>query len=50
MRRRAHTGELMWPRLFRRFDGGARTLQGQFDAGVRLIARELKAMAAARPS
>jgi len=29
MTRRARTGELMWPRLFRRFDGGARTLQGQ---------------------
>jgi GntR family transcriptional regulator / MocR family aminotransferase len=29
MTRHARTGELMWPRLFRRFDGGARTLQGQ---------------------
>jgi GntR family transcriptional regulator/MocR family aminotransferase len=29
MTRRARTAELMWPRLFRRFDGGARTLQGQ---------------------
>jgi GntR family transcriptional regulator/MocR family aminotransferase len=29
MTRRARTGALMWPRLFRRFDGGARTLQGQ---------------------
>jgi GntR family transcriptional regulator/MocR family aminotransferase len=29
MNRRARTTELMWPRLFRRFDGGARTLQGQ---------------------
>ncbi len=29
MTRRARTSELMWPRLFRRFDGGARTLQGQ---------------------
>lgn len=29
MTRRARTGELMWPRLFRRFEGGARTLQGQ---------------------
>ena len=29
MARRAHTSELMWPRLFRRFEGGARTLQGQ---------------------
>ena len=29
MTRRARTGELMWPRLFRRFDGAARTLQGQ---------------------
>ncbi len=29
MTRRARTSELMWPRLFRRFEGGARTLQGQ---------------------
>ena len=29
MTRRSRTGDLMWPRLFRRFDGGARTLQGQ---------------------
>lgn len=29
MKRRARTSDLMWPRLFRRFDGGARTLQGQ---------------------
>ncbi len=29
MTQRARTGEAMWPRLFHRFDGGARTLQGQ---------------------
>lgn len=29
MSRRARTSELMWPRLFRRFEGGARTLQVQ---------------------
>lgn len=29
MTRRERTSELMWPRLFRRFDGGSRTLQGQ---------------------
>ncbi len=29
MKRRARTSELMWPRLFRRFEGGSRTLQGQ---------------------
>ena len=29
MTRRALTSELMWTRLFRRFEGGARTLQGQ---------------------
>jgi GntR family transcriptional regulator / MocR family aminotransferase len=29
MPRRQRTSELMWPRLFRRFEGGARTLQGQ---------------------
>lgn len=29
MTRGARTSELMWSRLFRRFDGGARTLQGQ---------------------
>ena len=29
MTRRARTSELMWPRLFRRFEGGSRTLQGQ---------------------
>jgi GntR family transcriptional regulator/MocR family aminotransferase len=29
MVRRARTPELMWPRLFRRFEGGSRTLQGQ---------------------
>ena len=29
MTRRQRTSELMWPRLFRRFDGGSRTLQGQ---------------------
>ena len=29
MSRRARTSELMWPRLFRRFEAGARTLQGQ---------------------
>jgi GntR family transcriptional regulator / MocR family aminotransferase len=29
MTRRARTSELMWPRLFRRFEGRARTLQGQ---------------------
>jgi GntR family transcriptional regulator/MocR family aminotransferase len=29
MSRGVHTGELMWPRLFRRFEGGASTLQGQ---------------------
>jgi GntR family transcriptional regulator / MocR family aminotransferase len=29
MTRRARTTELMWPRLFRRFEGGSRTLQGQ---------------------
>lgn len=29
MSRRARTSELMWPRLFRRFEGGTRTLQGQ---------------------
>jgi GntR family transcriptional regulator / MocR family aminotransferase len=27
--RRTHTPELMWPRLYRRFEGGARTRQGQ---------------------
>lgn len=29
MTRRSGTAELMWPRLFRRFDGSASTLQGQ---------------------
>ena len=29
MTRRARTSDLMWPRLFRRFEGGARTRQGQ---------------------
>ncbi len=29
MTRRARTSDLMWRRLFRRFEGGARTLQGQ---------------------
>lgn len=29
MPRRQRTSDLMWPRLFRRFEGGARTLQGQ---------------------
>jgi GntR family transcriptional regulator/MocR family aminotransferase len=29
MTRRQRTSELMWPRLFRRLDGGSRTLQGQ---------------------
>jgi GntR family transcriptional regulator / MocR family aminotransferase len=29
MKRSGRTSELMWQRLFRRFDGGARTLQGQ---------------------
>ena len=29
MGRRSGTSELMWPRLFRRFEGGSRTLQGQ---------------------
>jgi GntR family transcriptional regulator / MocR family aminotransferase len=29
MSRRSGTSELMWPRLFRRFEGGSRTLQGQ---------------------
>jgi GntR family transcriptional regulator / MocR family aminotransferase len=29
MPRRQRTSDLMWPRLFRRFDGGSRTLQGQ---------------------
>ncbi len=29
MTRRARATELMWPRLFKRFEGGARTLQGQ---------------------
>ncbi len=29
MSRRPATSELMWPRLFRRFEGGARTRQGQ---------------------
>ena len=29
MIRRARTSELMWPRLFRRFERGSRTLQGQ---------------------
>ncbi len=29
MTRRARTSDLMWPRLFKRFEGGARTLQGQ---------------------
>jgi GntR family transcriptional regulator/MocR family aminotransferase len=29
MTRGARTSDLMWSRLFKRFDGGARTLQGQ---------------------
>ena len=29
MTRRARTSVLMWPRLFKRFEGGARSLQGQ---------------------
>ncbi len=29
MTRRARASDLMWPRLFRRFEGGARTRQGQ---------------------
>ncbi len=29
MSRRSRTSELMWPRLFRRFEAGSRTLQGQ---------------------
>jgi GntR family transcriptional regulator / MocR family aminotransferase len=29
MTRRSRTSDLMWPRLFRRFEGGSRTLQGQ---------------------
>jgi GntR family transcriptional regulator/MocR family aminotransferase len=29
MTKRRRTAELMWPRLFRRFEGGASTLQGQ---------------------
>jgi len=29
MTRRPRTSDLMWPRLFRRFEGGAHTLQRQ---------------------
>jgi len=51
MTRRARTGELIWPGLFRRFDGGARTLQGQLrDMLVHAVMEGLLSPGEALPS
>jgi len=51
MTRRARTSELMWLRLFRRFEGGARTLQGQLrDMLVHAVVEGFMAPGQALPS
>jgi GntR family transcriptional regulator/MocR family aminotransferase len=51
MTRRARTSDLMWPRLFRRFGGGSRTLQGQLrDTLVQAVAEGFLAPGQALPS
>lgn len=51
MSRRARTSELMWPRLFRRFESGASTLQGQLrDMIVHAVLEGFLSPAEALPS